>query len=106
MATTHIKKEFYRRSGAPSSDMTTLVEHFIRHGNVGAGAVQHVDVTLNVVAADGVLRERRRSGEPRHDRQRSNPPEAPHRFISRSTVGMYSGYVVGAPPNTASNGNP
>jgi hypothetical protein len=32
--TTHIKKEFYRRSGIPSSDLTTLVEHFIRHGNL------------------------------------------------------------------------
>jgi glyoxylase-like metal-dependent hydrolase (beta-lactamase superfamily II) len=32
--TTHIKKEFYRRSGAPSSDLTTVVEHYIRHGNV------------------------------------------------------------------------
>ena len=32
--TTHIKKEFYRRSGIPSSDLTTLVEHYIRHGNV------------------------------------------------------------------------
>lgn len=32
--TTHIKKEFYRRSGIPSSDMTTVVEHYIRHGNL------------------------------------------------------------------------
>ena len=32
--TTHIKKEFYRRSGIPSSDLTTLVEYYIRHGNV------------------------------------------------------------------------
>jgi hypothetical protein len=32
--TTHIKKEFYRRSGIPSSDETTLVEHYIRHGNL------------------------------------------------------------------------
>jgi len=31
---THIKKEFYRRSGIPSSDETTVVEHFIRHGNL------------------------------------------------------------------------
>ena len=31
---THIKKEFYRRSGVPSSDRTTVVEHFIRHGNL------------------------------------------------------------------------
>jgi len=32
--TTHIKAEFFRRSGIPSSDRTTLVEHYIRHGNV------------------------------------------------------------------------
>lgn len=32
--TTHIKKEFYRRSGIPSSDRTTLTEHYIRHGNI------------------------------------------------------------------------
>jgi glyoxylase-like metal-dependent hydrolase (beta-lactamase superfamily II) len=31
---THIKKEFLRRSGIPSSDQTTVVEHFIRHGNL------------------------------------------------------------------------
>jgi hypothetical protein len=34
VTTTHIKKEFYRRSGIPSSDLTTLVEHYARHGNV------------------------------------------------------------------------
>jgi len=34
VTTTHIKKEFYRRSGIPSSDLTTLVEHYIRHGNL------------------------------------------------------------------------
>jgi glyoxylase-like metal-dependent hydrolase (beta-lactamase superfamily II) len=33
VTTTHIKKEFYRRSGIPSSDLTTVVEHYIRHGN-------------------------------------------------------------------------
>ncbi|HZI50229.1 MAG TPA: MBL fold metallo-hydrolase [Terriglobia bacterium] len=32
--TTHIKKEFYRRSGIPSSDRTTVTEHYIRHGNL------------------------------------------------------------------------
>jgi len=32
--TTHIKKEFYRRSGIPSSDRTTMIEHYIRHGNL------------------------------------------------------------------------
>ncbi|HEY3517406.1 MAG TPA: hypothetical protein VGL98_10200 [Gammaproteobacteria bacterium] len=43
--TTHIKKEFYRRSGLPSSDMTTLVEHWIRHGNV----LSHVSVITDPV---------------------------------------------------------
>jgi hypothetical protein len=27
-------REFYRRSGIPSNDRTTLVEHYIRHGNL------------------------------------------------------------------------
>jgi hypothetical protein len=43
--TTHIKKEFYRRSGLPSSDMTTLVEHWIRHGNV----LSHVSIITDPV---------------------------------------------------------
>jgi hypothetical protein len=34
VTTTHVKKEFYRRSGIPSSDETTMVEHYIRHGNL------------------------------------------------------------------------
>jgi hypothetical protein len=34
VTTTHIKKEFYRRSGIPSSDLTTLVEYYMRHGNM------------------------------------------------------------------------
>jgi len=34
VTTTHIKKEFYRRSGIPSSDRTTMIEHYIRHGNL------------------------------------------------------------------------
>ena len=34
VTTTHIKKEVYRRSGSPSSDLSTVVEHYIRHGNL------------------------------------------------------------------------
>jgi cyclase len=34
VTTTHIKKEFYRRSGIPSSDLTTMVEYYMRHGNL------------------------------------------------------------------------
>src|SRR5271154_2170737 len=31
--TDHIKQGWHRRNGIPSSDMITLTEHFIRHGN-------------------------------------------------------------------------
>ena len=32
--TTHIKSEWTRRNGIPNSEFTTMVEHFVRHGNV------------------------------------------------------------------------
>lgn len=31
--TTHIKQEWVRRNGVPNSEKSTMVEHFIRHGN-------------------------------------------------------------------------
>jgi hypothetical protein len=31
--TTHLKQGWHRRNGLPSSDLTTLTEHYIRHGN-------------------------------------------------------------------------
>ena len=43
--TTHIKKEFYRRSGIPSSDETTMIEHYIRHGNL----LSHVIIVTDPV---------------------------------------------------------
>jgi hypothetical protein len=43
--TTHIKKEFYRRSGIPSSDLTTMIEHYIRHGDL----LSHVTIVNDPV---------------------------------------------------------
>jgi cyclase len=43
--TTHIKAEFFRRSGIPSSDRTTLVEHYVRHGNT----LSHVTIATDPV---------------------------------------------------------
>ena len=34
VSTTHIKQGWIRRNGLPQSDQATLVEHFIRHGNL------------------------------------------------------------------------
>jgi hypothetical protein len=34
VTTTHIKSEWIRRNGLPNSEFATLVEHFVRHGNV------------------------------------------------------------------------
>ena len=31
--TTHIKQGWHRRNGVPSSDLTTMTEHYVRHGN-------------------------------------------------------------------------
>jgi len=45
VTTTHIKKEFYRRSGIPSSDRTTVIEHYIRHGNL----LSHVMIVTDPV---------------------------------------------------------
>ena len=32
--TTHIKSEWTRRNGIPNSEFTTMIEHWVRHGNV------------------------------------------------------------------------
>ncbi|PYR96264.1 MAG: hypothetical protein DMG12_26705 [Acidobacteria bacterium] len=45
VTTTHIKKEFYRRSGIPSSDLTTMLEYYIRHGNL----LSHVIIATDPV---------------------------------------------------------
>ena len=34
ITTTHIKAGYFRRGGMPASDRTTVVEHWIRHGNL------------------------------------------------------------------------
>jgi hypothetical protein len=43
--TTHIKQGWIRRNGLPQSDQTTMVEHFIRHGNI----MTHVAVITDPV---------------------------------------------------------
>jgi hypothetical protein len=41
--TTHIKQEWIRRNGVPSSEKSTMIEHFIRHGNIMTHVVQWTD---------------------------------------------------------------
>ena len=45
VTTTHIKQGWHRRNGIPSSDMITLTEHFIRHGN----HLTHVSVVTDPI---------------------------------------------------------
>ncbi len=45
VTTTHIKQGWHRRNGLPSSDEITLVEHFIRHGDM----LTHVSVVTDPV---------------------------------------------------------
>ena len=49
VTTTHLKMGWIRRNGIPRSDTATLIEHFIRHGNV---------LTLIVVINDPVYLDR------------------------------------------------
>ena len=42
ITTTHIKAGYFRRTGVPASDRTTVVEHWMRHGNAAvAGDDRH-----------------------------------------------------------------
>ena len=43
--TTHIKAEYFRRTGIPSSDRTTLMEYYTRHGDV----MTHVTIATDPV---------------------------------------------------------
>jgi hypothetical protein len=45
VTTTHIKQGWYRRNGVPSSDLITLTEHFIRHGD----RLTHVSIVTDPV---------------------------------------------------------
>jgi len=41
--TTHLKQEWIRRNGVPNSEKSTMIEHFIRHGNVMTHLQQWTD---------------------------------------------------------------
>jgi glyoxylase-like metal-dependent hydrolase (beta-lactamase superfamily II) len=45
VTTTHIKQGYFRRGGMPASDRTTVVEHWIRHGDV----LSHVTIATDPV---------------------------------------------------------
>jgi hypothetical protein len=60
--TTHIKQEWIRRNGVANSDQSTMIEHFIRHGNIMTHLEQWTDpVALTeplIRSEDFVLNER------------------------------------------------
>jgi hypothetical protein len=43
VTTTHIKSEWFRRNGIPNSDKATMVEYFIRHGDV----MTHISISTD-----------------------------------------------------------
>jgi glyoxylase-like metal-dependent hydrolase (beta-lactamase superfamily II) len=45
ITTTHIKAGYFRRGGVPASDRTTVVEHWMRHGNM----LNHVTIATDPV---------------------------------------------------------
>jgi hypothetical protein len=60
--TTHIKQEWIRRNGVPNSEKSSMIEHFIRHGNIMSHLEQWTDpVYLSeplIRSEDFVLNER------------------------------------------------
>ena len=60
--TTHLKQEWIRRNGVPNSEKSTMIEHFIRHGNMMTHLEQWTDpVYLSeplIRSEDFVLNER------------------------------------------------
>ncbi|HVZ21838.1 MAG TPA: hypothetical protein VG871_12280 [Vicinamibacterales bacterium] len=60
--TTHMKQEWIRRNGVPNSEKATMIEHFIRHGNIMTHLEQWTDpVYLSepyIRSEDFVLNER------------------------------------------------
>ena len=67
VATTHIKTGWLQRNGAPTSDLATMTEHFIRHGNHlhGRELRERPRVPVRAHGAHHQLR-----GEPRGQRER------------------------------------
>ena len=43
VSTTHLKQEWVRRNGVPNSERSTMIEHFIRHGNIMTHLEQWTD---------------------------------------------------------------
>ena len=64
--TTHIKQEWIRRNGVPNSEKSTMIEHFIRHGNIMTHLVQWTDPVYLDRAADA---QRRLRAQRAHRRQ-------------------------------------
>ena len=51
--TTHIKQEWIRRNGVPNSEKSTMIEHFIKHGNI----MSHLEIwTDPVYLAEPLIR--------------------------------------------------
>jgi hypothetical protein len=53
VTTTHIKQEWIRRNGVPNSEKSSMVEHFIKHGNI----MTHLEIwTDPVYLAEPLIR--------------------------------------------------
>jgi hypothetical protein len=53
VTTTHIKQEWIRRNGVPNSEKSSMIEHFIRHGDI----MSHLEIwTDPVYLAEPLIR--------------------------------------------------
>jgi len=113
VTTTHIKQEWIRRNGVPNSDRSTMIEHFIRHGNILTHLVQWTDpVNLTeplLRSEDFVLQERTAGNwlwpceyvDEVADRPRG---EVPHYLPGKSPYAGDFAWRYGVPLDAASGG--
>jgi hypothetical protein len=113
VTTTHIKQEWIRRNGVPNSDRSTMIEHFIRHGNILTHMVQWTDpvnLTEPLLRSEEFVLQERTAGnwlwpceyvDEVADRPRG---EVPHYLPGRSPYAGDFAWRYGVPLEAAAGG--
>jgi len=113
VTTTHIKQEWIRRNGVNNTDRSTMVEHFIRHGNILTHVVQWTDpasLTEPYVRSEDFVFQERTQGnwlwpcEYVEEVTERGKNEVPHYLPGKSPFSGDFAYRFGIPVEAANGG--
>jgi len=113
VTTTHIKQEWIRRNGVNNTDRSTMVEHFIRHGNILTHVVQWTDpasLTEPYVRSEDFVFQERTQGnwlwpcEYVEEVTERGKNEVPHYLPNKSPFAGDFAYRFGIPVEAANGG--